>query len=422
MTDPCLDADGVLLPLDEALARLLADVSPLPCGELLPLRTALGRVVAQDFHAPMPLPNWRNSAMDGYAVRSSDCAGGTTRLHIAGTSWAGRPFPGTPGAGECVRIFTGAMLPDGADAVIMQEEVRREGDSVLISSPVRPGAFVREAGDDIAPDVLALAAGTRLTPAHLALLASFGICQIAVRRPPRVAFFSTGDELRPPGVPLQPGEIYDSNRTLLYALLTECGAEPMDLGRLPDQREATRAALAEAATQADTVIAAGGASVGEADLLRAALQEQGELRFWRVAIRPGKPFLHGRIGPAQFFGLPGNPVSVWITFRTLVRPALDKLAGANPASPLRIPARCRTEIRKEPGRLEFQRGRLERDASGTLWVHSLPGQGAHRLKQLSDADCLIVLPAECGAVPAGTDVFVEPLGWRQDPPGRGCLI
>jgi molybdopterin molybdotransferase len=401
-----------MLPLDEALTRLLADVTPPSHREHLPLRVALGRILAEDFPAPFPLPNWRNAAMDGYALRSVDVApDGETRLTIKGISWAGRPFDGALDKGECVRVFTGAVLPESADAVVMQEHVRESGEAILVSAPVTAGAFVREAGEDIVTGATVLSAGKRLTPVDLGLLAALGVCEIAVRQRPRVAFFSTGDELRPAGAPLEPGEIYDSNRTLLYGLLAKCGVEALDLGRVPDRLEATRVVLSEAAALADVVISTGGASVGEADLLRVALQEQGELRFWRVAIKPGKPFIHGRLGQAHFFGLPGNPVSVWITFRQLVRPALDKLAGASPSPPLRIPARCREALRKEPGRLEFKRGRLEQDATGELWVQGLSGQGAHQLKSLSDADCLIVLPADCGGVSAGEQVWVEPLGW-----------
>jgi molybdopterin molybdotransferase len=410
MIDPCLESDSAMLPLDEALSRLLADASPLPYRERLPLRAALGRILAKDFPAPFPLPNWRNSAMDGYALRGADVAPeGETRLAVKGVSWAGRPVAGELNTGECVRVFTGAVLPDNADAVVMQERVRQDGDAVLISGPVAARAFVREAGEDIPAGAVALAAGKRLTPPDLGLLAALGVCEIDVRQRPRVAFFSTGDELRPVGAPLQPGEIYDSNRTLLYGLLAECGVEALDLGRVPDRLEETRTVLGEAASLADVVIATGGASVGEADLLRAALQEQGELRFWRVAIKPGKPFIHGRVGAARFFGLPGNPVSVWITFRQLVRPVLDRLAGTAPAPPLRLPARCREDLHKEAGRLEFKRGRLEPDASGEFWVRALSGQGAHQLKSLCDADCLIVLPAECGGVSAGERVWVEPL-------------
>lgn len=412
MSDPCLSPDGALLPLGEALARLLADVSPLPRRERLTLHSALGRVLAEDFRAPFPLPNWRNAAMDGYALRSADVAlDGETRLRVKGISWAGRPFDGALSERECVRVFTGAVLPESADAVVMQERVREDGDAIRVSEPVAAGAFVREAGEDIGAGAIALAAGRRLTPAALGLLAALGVCEIEVRQRPRVAFFSTGDELRPAGAPLQPGEIYDSNRALLYALLAGYGVEALDLGRVPDRLEATRAVLVEAAAIADVVIATGGASAGEADLLREALQGQGELRFWRVALKPGKPFIHGRIGTAHFFGLPGNPVSVWITFRQLVRPALDKLAGANPTPPLRIPARCREALRKEPGRLEFRRGRLEPDAAGELWARALSGQGAHQLKSMCDADCLIVLPADCSGVAAGERVRVEPLSW-----------
>jgi molybdopterin molybdotransferase len=410
MTDPCLEADGAMLPLDEALSRLLADAKPLPARERLPLPAALGRVLAVDFPAPFPLPTWRNSAMDGYALRSRDVApSGETRLKIRGASWAGRPFAGDLDHGECIRMFTGAVLPPEADAVVMQEVVRQDGDAIFVSGPVVAGTFVREAGEDLAAGALALPAGKRLNPADLGLLAALGACEIDVRQRPRVAFFSTGDELRSAGTSLRPGEIYDSNRTLLCGLLAECGAEALDLGRIPDRLEETRAAIREAAGQADVIVATGGASVGEADLLRTALQKEGQVRFWRVAIKPGKPFIHGRVGPARFFGLPGNPVSVWITFRQLVRPALDTLAGTNPTPPLRVPARCREALRKEPGRLEFKRGRLEPDASGELWVRALAGQGAHQLKSLSDADCLILLPAESSGVSAGETVWVEPL-------------
>ncbi|BBL70852.1 molybdopterin molybdotransferase MoeA [Methylogaea oryzae] len=409
--DACVTAETGLLSLQEALGRILADIDPLPRRENLPLKAALGRVLAEDVPSPLDLPPFANSAMDGYALRAADTAEGRSRLALVGVSWAGRPFQGAVAAGQCVRIFTGAALPEGADTVVMQEDVTAEEGGVFLQGPLKAGKNVRRAGEELRAGDIALAAGKRLGPADIALLASLGRREAAVRARPRVAFFSTGDELRGVGDPLAPGQIYDSNRYALDGLLREAGAEAIDLGVAADDPAALKALLLQASAQADLVISSGGVSVGEADFVTGALAEVGRIRLWKMAVKPGKPIAFGRIGAAWFFGLPGNPVAVMVGFRQVVRPALARLAGAEPKPPLRFGARSRQAMKKSAGRLEFQRGELERDQDGQWWVSGLAAQGSHMLTGMSRADCLIVLPAECAGVAAGDLVEVEPLAW-----------
>lgn len=409
--DSCMAAEGRLLSLDQALRLILAGIAPLERWQRLPLKAALGRVLAQDVPASIDLPPFANSAMDGYALRAADTAEGETRLTVVGTSWAGKPYAGVVGSGQCLRIFTGAALPEGADTVVMQEDVAIEDSVIRLHGPLKPGKNVRRAGEELRCGELALAAGKRLGPADLALLASLGIGEIAVKAKPRVAFLSTGDELRGIGSPLQPGQIYDSNRYALDGLLREAGAEALDLGVVADDPAALKTALQQAAAMADLVVTSGGVSVGEADFVTGVLAEIGQIRLWKMAVKPGKPIAFGRIGQAWFCGLPGNPVAVLVGFRQLLRPALDKLVGTTPKPPLRFGARCRQALKKSPGRLEFLRGQLARDGEGQWWVSSLAAQGSHMLTGMSRADCLIVLPAECSGMAEGETVEVEPLAW-----------
>lgn len=407
--DACTETG--LLSLDAALRQILAEIAPLAGWERLPLKAALGRVLLDDVAAARDLPGFANSAMDGYALRAADTDGGPARLNVIGTSWAGKPYEGRAEPGQCVRIFTGAMLPEGADTVVMQEEVGAEDGAIRLQGPLRAGRDVRRPGEELRAGDVALAAGKRLGPADLALLASLGQCDVAVRAKPRVAFFSTGDELRGIGSQLAPGQIYDSNRYAVDGLLREAGAEPLDLGVVADDRLALKAALQQASAMADVVLTSGGVSVGEADFVTGVLAEIGEVRFWKMAVKPGKPIAFGRVGNAWFFGLPGNPVSVLVGFRQVVKPALEKLEGAAPKAPLRFGARSRQAMKKTAGRLEFQRGQLERDSDGQWWVSGFTAQGSHLLAGMSRADCLIVLPADCPGVAEGDTVEVEPLAW-----------
>ena len=398
-----------LLPLDDALDRIKAAVPTIRGEEQVVLNTALGRILAETVRSPIDVPAYTNSAMDGYAVRSDDLPSeGTVALRVTGTSSAGHPFAGEVRKGETVRIMTGAVLPQGADTVVMQEQVERDGDLARIGTGHRPGQHVRHAGEDLARGQTVLEPGRRLTPADLGSLASLGVGEIRVKRRLRVAFFSTGDELRSPGEPLGEGEIYDSNRYMLHALLTRLGVDLIDMGVIRDQREAIEQAFHDAAAIADTVITSGGASVGEADYVSETLARLGQVDFWKIAIKPGKPLAFGKVNDALFFGLPGNPVSAVVTFYQIVQPALLQQMGATGITPLRLHATCTTDLKKRPGRTEFQRGILQQDEQGQLTVASSGHQGSHILSSMSRANCFIVLPADNAGVRAGELVEVQP--------------
>ena len=410
--DPCdLPGHGHRpLPLDEARARIVADISPVGGQETVSLRDALGRVLSCDVRSGVDVPSHRNSAMDGYALAGGDLPRtGAAALELVGTSWAGRPYAGRVGPGQCVRIMTGATVPDATDTVVMQEHVRVDDSRVRIEAGHRVGQNVRPVGEDIRQGEHALRAGTLLRPAHLGMLASVGVGQVSVRRRPRVAIFSTGDELRSIGDELALGQIYDSNRYTLHGMLTRLQLDVVDLGVVPDTPEHTLQAFQSAASQADAIVTSGGVSVGAADHVTETLERHGQVRFWKVAMKPGKPIAFGRFGQAHFFGLPGNPVSAMVTFYQVVQPALHALMGAADAGPpILLRAVCATPLRKSPGRMEFQRGLLERQPSGTYLVRSSGHQGAGVLRSMSEANCFIILPLEQGDVEPGTDVEVQP--------------
>ena len=405
----CADEhDAGALPVEEALARIHADIAIIPGCERVALRDALGRVLAREVRSPLPVPGHANAAMDGYALRGADLpSAGTRELEVLGAAFAGRPFEGVVGTGQCVRIMTGAVVPEGADTVIMQERVER-GQGTIRIAPGRAGDNVRPAGEDLAPGQVALEAGRRLTPADLGLVASLGIGEISVHRRLRVAFFSTGDELRSIGEPLVPGAVYDSNRYTLYGVLHRLGAEAIDMGVVPDVPDAVKSAFEEAGGCADVLITSGGASVGEADLILDTLGAVGRVAFWNVATKPGRPIAFGRVGGAVFFGLPGNPVSVMATYYQFVQPALRRMAGESTWRPLLVQARCTKPLKKKPGRVEYQRGVLDRDAQGALLVRPTGPQGSAILRSMSEADCFIVLPHDWGRVEPGTLVDVQP--------------
>ncbi len=408
--DCCADGHtGPALQLADALTRILAEVRPVGGTEMLPVRDALGRVLDADVVSTINVPSHTNSAMDGYAMNGADLGeGDEVRLTVIGTSAAGTPFDGKVAAGQCVRILTGATIPAGADSVVMQENVTRDGDAAIVHGRQKPGQHVRQAGEDLAAGDVALHAGTRLMPAELGLLASLGIGEVGVRRRPRVAFFSTGDELRSVGQTLGPGQIYDSNRYTIYGMLTRLGVETIDMGVVRDEPEAVERAFGDAARLADAVITSGGVSVGDADYVTQTLERMGTVGFWKVAMKPGRPLAFGHIDDALFFGLPGNPVSVMATFYQLVQPALQVLSGLPVASPpVTVTARAAAPLRKKPGRREFQRGVLVRDADGQLLVHG-GSQGSGILSSMSTANCFIVLPEDAGHVDAGDEVTVQP--------------
>jgi len=410
--DPCdiVDPGKRTLRLDEARNLILSHVRPVDGSESLALRDALGRVLFAPVRSTVDVPSHTNSAMDGYAVAGTDLpAEGEKPFEVVGTSWAGRPFEGTVAAGQCVRIMTGATLPEGADTVVMQEHVRVDGNLAVISSGHRPGQHRREAGEDIRAGEVAVQAGTLLLPAHLGLIASVGVGELEVRRRPRVAIFSTGDELRGIGERLGPGQIYDSNRYSMHGMVTRLGLEVVDLGVVPDTREATLAAFERAAASADAVVTSGGVSVGEADFVVETLERLGRVGFWKVAMKPGKPIAFGHVGRALFFGLPGNPVSAMVTFYQLVQPALQALSGAVATDPpLLLEATCESRLKKKAGRLEFQRGILERGPDGRYVVRGVGHQGAGVLRSMAEANCFIVLSLEQETVQPGARVQVQP--------------
>ena len=393
----------------QAIVARIAAARVLPV-ERQPLTRAHGAVLAEDLLATLPLPNFDNAAMDGFALRASD---GPEPRRLVGEQFAGADRGLRVGPGECVRITTGAPLPHGADSVLMKENARLEGDTVAPTERLRVGQHVRRRGEDVAPGDRVLARGQRLGPGHVSLAAALGQHDLPVHRRPTVAVFTTGDEQRAPGQALQPGEIHDSNRVLLQSLLLAEGLEPVAWPVLPDDPQRLASALKDAAFSFDVVITCGGVSAGEKDHLPALLRDEGEVHFWKVRMRPGMPLLFGRLGQAHFLGLPGNPVSVLATFLTLGRQLLDGLQGiaASPRPYLR--AALDAPLRKSHDRLEFLRGRLACTDDGTLTVAPNPADGSHRLRAAADSNALIVLPEGTGEWAAGTRMDVLPYGpWR----------
>ncbi|WP_311791504.1 MULTISPECIES: molybdopterin molybdotransferase MoeA [Pantoea] len=397
-----------LISLEEAQAKMLAQLQPLRDRVSVPLADAVGRITALPVTSPIDVPPFDNSAMDGYAVRLADIQADRP-LQVAGKAFAGAPFNGDWPAGSVVRIMTGAPVPSGCDAVVMQEETREVDGGIVINAPVKAGQNIRLIGEDIRRDQPVLAAGVRLGAAELPLLASLGLAEVSVLRKLRVAVFSTGDELQPVGQPLAPGQIYDTNRFTVSLMLRKLGCEVIDMGIIKDDPQALRRAFEEADRQADVVISTGGVSVGEADFTKTMLDELGVITFWKLAIKPGKPFAFGRLAGSWFCGLPGNPVSAAVTFYQLVQPLLAALTGQS-ASPLppRLRARAASRLKKSPGRLDFQRGVMSRGADGELEVRSTGHQGSHVFSSFAAANCFIVLERERGAVEPGEWVEVEP--------------
>lgn len=401
---------GSLLTVDEALERVTAGLSPVAETEDVPLAQADGRILARDLVAPVDLPPFFNSAVDGYAVRFADLsAGGETVLPVGGRVAAGAVPGAGPGAGAAVRIFTGAAMPPGTDTVFMQEDVRRDGDRVILPSGLKPGANCRPAGEDLPRGALALPAGRRITPEAVALAAALGLTHLTVRRRPRVAIFSTGDELVSPGTPLGPAQLYDSNRFTLAALLARLGAEVTDLGILRDRRESVRTAVQEAAAGHDLILTSGGVSTGEEDHVKAAVEEIGTLSLWRLAIKPGRPVAMGVVGGeagagTAFIGLPGNPVAVFVTFAHVVRPFLTVLGGGRPERPLALPVRAAFSYAKKAGRREYVRVTLSASAGGIVEAHKYPRDGAGVITSLTATDGLVELPEPLTRVEPGETV------------------
>lgn len=397
-----------LLPLEQALATIFAQVSPISETENVSLYDAAGRISADAITSPINVPLFANSAMDGYAVRCADlCA--SEPLPVAGKAFAGSPFNGEWPAGTCIRIMTGAPIPEGTDAVIMQEQAEVSDAGVRFTHDVKPGQNIRRPGEDIRAGAVVLPAGRKLSVAELPLLASLGIARINVFRRLKVAIFSTGDELQPVGTPLQAGQIYDTNRFAMRLMLEQIGCEVNDLGIIGDDPVALRNAFHRADSSADLVISSGGVSVGEADYTKQMLDELGDIHFWKLAIKPGKPFAFGKLQHAWFCGLPGNPVSAALTFYQLVQPLLARLGGYTEWHlPDRIRVKTTSALKKTPGRTDFQRGIFNRSAQGELEVRTTGHQGSHVFSSFSLANCFIVLEAERGPVAAGEWVEIEP--------------
>lgn len=400
-----------LLPVNEALEKIFQEITPTEEIESVEVMASFGRTLGEDIISPINVPSYDNSAMDGYAVQGADLPdSGKITLDVIGSSFAGAPFDGVMQPGQSVRIMTGAKIPNGADTVIMQEKANREGEQVTFSSDDnhRAGENVRMSGEDMKTGETVLSPGKKLGAAELGMIASLGYGEVQVKRRIKVAFFSTGDELCSAGERLGDGQIYDSNRYTVFSMLSELGVELIDLGIIRDERGLIEQAFKDAAAQADVVITSGGVSVGEADFVKETLDKLGEVNFWRIAMKPGKPLAFGKLDNAWFFGLPGNPVSAMVTFLQFVRPAINHLAGKERVTPFRIPLRCTNKLKKRPGRLEFQRGILTQDENGETVVQGAGHQGSHILRSMSIADCFIVLPAENGGVEAGEWVEVEP--------------
>ncbi|MGO4743643.1 molybdopterin molybdotransferase MoeA [Serratia quinivorans] len=404
--DHCHTSD--LISLEQALEKMLSQITPLQQTESIALTAAAGRITAAPVISPIDVPPFANSAMDGYAVRLADLQANAP-LPVAGKAFAGAPFDGDWPARTCIRIMTGAPIPAGTEAVIMQEQAEVSDAGVRFTAAVQAGQNIRLAGEDIRQGAGVLPAGIRLGAAQLPLLASLGVAEVLVVRKLKVAVFSTGDELQPVGQPLQAGQIYDTNRFAVRLMLEQLGCEVLDLGIIRDDQNALRAAFEQADGQADVVISSGGVSVGEADYTKQMLDELGEVSFWKLAIKPGKPFAFGKLKQAWFCGLPGNPVSAALTFYQLVQPLLAKLAGHSDWHlPPRLQARAVTPLKKAPGRLDFQRGVFTRNAQGELEVSTTGHQGSHVFSSFSQGNCFIVLERERGSVAVGEKVEIEP--------------
>ena len=401
------DYDPNSMPVDQARRLIQQSLTAITGQETIHLRDTLQRTLASDVLSGMNVPPHDYSAMDGYAVRSGDLAA-PCKLKLIGSAYAGHAFDGRLSPGECVRIMTGALIPAGCDCVVMQEHVKTDGDWIEIGEDHYRGENIRKAGEDIAQGATVLARGQVIRPAEMGLLASLGFSEVTAYRRLKVALFSTGDELQQPGLPLAAGQIYDSNRYSLFGMLGELGVEIIDMGSIRDDRSSLKTAFLEAASRADAIITSGGVSVGEADYVKQLLAEIGEVVFWKIAMKPGKPLAYGKIGACHFFGLPGNPVAVMVTFQQFVRDALRLLMGQQLKPTLAFHVISASHIRKAPGRMEFQRGILSQDENGRWVVHTTGGQGSGMLSSMSKANCYIVLPEAQGNVEAGYAVQVQP--------------
>jgi molybdopterin molybdotransferase len=405
LSDDCFAFSGPLMPIEE-MERLIAErVQPLTGKEIVAVREAEGRVLAADVIAPIDLPPFANSAVDGYAVRHRDLKpDAETRFAVSGRVLAGHRPPQTIAAGEAVRIFTGAAMPAGADTVFMQEDVKTDGGAVTVPPGLKVGANRRLAGEDVKAGAVALPAGRVLSAADVALAAALGLTQLEVRPRLRVALFSTGDEIVEPGGPRPPSALFDANRALLGGLLKRMGAVVSDLGIVADNPEALRRAIGAAARSHDLVLTSGGVSTGEADHVRDAVESIGRLVFWRVAIKPGRPVAMGVIEGAAFAGLPGNPVAAFVTFVRVVRPLLLRLAGAQSQPLLALPVKAAFSYKKKAGRREYVRVALRRAADGTIEAVKHPQEGAGVITSLTETDGLAEIADDTTRIEPGATI------------------
>lgn len=402
----CCDAPG-LMPIEEAMDKMLSTVKPLSDTSDVPLMDACGSVLSKSIRSPIFVPPFDNSAMDGYAVRIQDLSSGKA-LPLIGKSFAGQPFEGEWPQGTCIRIMTGAKIPTGCDAVIMQENTAVTNAGIEIHQcEVKPNSNIRPCGDDIGEGDLVLEQGHRLTPRDIPMIASLGIAKVEVYRQVKIAFFSTGDELKPLGEPLLEGQIYDSNRYGIKELIEKFGCEAIDLGIIPDCPDLLRKAFENAQNQADIVVTSGGVSVGEADYTKDILEEMGEIGFWKLAIKPGKPFAYGLLENALFCGLPGNPVSAMLTMYVLVQPLVAKLSGHSEwKEPALIPAITRSRFKKSPGRTDYQRA-IYTIEDGQFVIESTGNQSSGAFRSMSLANCFAVLENERGNIEVGETVQLQ---------------
>ena len=406
---PCCDTPG-LMPVSAALSLVLEHTQPLTKTQEIPLDQALNRILAEDIFSPLNVPSFANSAMDGYAVTCSDLAQNNA-LPLNGQALAGSPFNGPWTENTCVRIMTGAKVPSQADAVIMQEDTHIQDARVFFHTQPTPQQNIRPIGDDVKKGERVLQKGTLLTAREIPMLATLGIAHVKVFHKPTVAFFSTGDELRQVGSPLADGEIYDSNRYTLAAMLEKLHCKALDFGVVPDCPTQLRETLLRAVDAADLVITSGGVSVGDADHTKDILEDVGEVTFWKIAIKPGKPFAFGNVKNTLFCGLPGNPVSVLVTLHVFVEPLIAKLSGHSQwKAPLRLKAKAQTRFYKSPGRTDYQRAVYHLDEEGALCVSTTGNQGSGAFSSLSLANCFAVLEQDRGHVETGETLYIEPFG------------
>ncbi len=411
----CADpSDPQSISVAAALQQITQHVIAISNFEELPIRECLGRYSFEQVKSPINVPAHANSAMDGFAIAFDSLdAQGVTSLKEIGSAYAGVNFEGICGEKECVRIMTGAVIPEGTDTVIMQEQAESVGEGlVFVDTNHRAGENVRYAGEDISEQQVVIEPGASINPANLGVLASLGIASLKVYRKPVVAFFSTGDELVSLGQPLQKGKIYDSNRYTLFGLLSRLPVEILDLGVVKDNPDSLRKALLDAAQKAHLIITTGGVSVGDADYIKGILAEIGKMAFWKIAIKPGRPLTFGKINNSLFMGLPGNPVAVMVTFEQFVVPTIQQLSGTEPSPPTRLKAISQDKLRKLPGRQEIQRGIATCDENNQWQVCRTGKQGSGILSSMSKANCFILLDEDNSGVEPGDPVDIQLFDWH----------